>query len=138
MVKKIVCLITLVAVMLTCFTSCKKASIDDYIAKLDDHEFTTFRNQGEINDLAREVHLEASDYKVKEIVYAHSGNSGVAIGVVIIECGSKAKAKKLAEDASPILEYMESMYNTRMYPMGIERDGKFVLIGTQQTIDSII
>ena len=137
MVKKIVCLITLVATILTCFTSCKNASIDGYKSQLDDHQFSSFRNQDEINDLARAVHLEASDYKVKEILYAHSGNSGVPIGVVIIECGSKAKAKKLAKDADTILEYMESMYNTGMYPMGIERDGRFVLIGTQQTIDSI-
>ena len=137
MKKRFLCLITLVAMLFTCLVSCKKASIENYKSKFEDHQFTTFKNKDEINDLAKEVHLEAKDYKVKEVLYAHSGNSGVPIGVVIIQCGSKAKAKKLEKDADSILDFMEDMYNTNMYPMTIARDGKFVLVGTEKTINSI-
>ena len=136
--KRFLCLITLIALLVTSLTSCDKRSIDDYKAKFQDHTFTHYKNPDEINDMARDLHLNAEEYKVREVLYAHSGNSGVPIGVVIIECGSKSKAEDLgARDAYVILDYLKTLYSTNMYPMTVSVDGKFVLIGTQKTISSI-
>ena len=99
-----------------------------------DHEIYRTDDEDEIDGLSLFGYLEPRDYEVKEVLYAHSGNSGVAIGVIIIECSSESNAKKLEKDSDVILKYMESKYDTKMYPLDTYRDGRFVLIGSIESM----
>ena len=135
--KKILFTIICLVLVLASLSSC--ASIDSYIENLENHgdfEVTKIRRDDEIDEIAAMVHLDPKDYGVKEIVYGHSGNSGVAIGVVIVECGSKSKAKNLEKEVDEIVEYMKSLYPSNMYPISYEREGKFLIVGSDMAIDA--
>ena len=57
-----------------------------------------------------------------------------AVQKVAVKLKSIAPAKKLEKDADEIVEYMDADYGSRMYPVSIVRDGKYILIGNDKAI----
>lgn len=113
---------------------CACASMDNFEDNLEGKYAITLLDDDDLEDYADLLDLDVDDYNIKSAIEATHKKKYTS--VVIIECGSSAKASKLAEDAEDIVDILEAYY--RGYTFDCTKKGRFVLFGEVDAIDDAL
>lgn len=125
----------LILVLCLCAGLCACVSMDKFEDNLGSSYKRTTLSDDDLEDYAELLDIDVDDYDVKSAIQATHSKKKTT--VVIIECGSQSKAKKLANDAEDIVDYLERAYGSS-YSFGIETKGRFVLFGEKTAIDDAL
>ena len=117
--KKVFLMSLCLLLAMLCLVSC--ASLKSYEKNLGSNYDVYELDEDDIEDYGDNYDLDIDDYKIKKGIEAEHEDKGYS--VLILQCGSSKKAEELENDLKKKTKYYE-----------IERDGKFVLIGSEKAV----
>lgn len=130
--KKIVAFLLVVCL---CIGLCACASMDTFKDNLGSDYRKTELDDDDLEAYEEMLDIDADDYDVKSAIQAVHKKKGTT--VVIIECGSNAKANELSDDAEDIIDFLKKSYSSS-YSFGISVEGRFVLLGEESAIEDAL